>query len=214
MPKTPIDYSKTAIYKIVCNDLNITDLYVGHTTDFTKRKNQHKTSCNNVKNKKHNLKVYRMIRENGNWENWTMIEIEKYPCDDGNEAGSRERYWYEVLSANLNSNVPNRSDKEYREDNREKAKEYRENNKDKTKEYYENNKDNAKKYQKEHYENNKEMIAQKHKVYYENNKEMIDLKTKEKFTCECGGKFTRINKNLHFRTLKHQTYCNSTILDI
>ena len=47
MPKLPIDYSKTIIYKIVCNDTNITDCYVGHTTDITRRKAHHKCSCNN-----------------------------------------------------------------------------------------------------------------------------------------------------------------------
>ena len=35
------------IYKIVCNDLSITDCYVGHTTDFVKRKCNHKIICNN-----------------------------------------------------------------------------------------------------------------------------------------------------------------------
>ena len=34
MPRKEIDYSKTVIYKIVCNDLNVKDVYVGHTTDF------------------------------------------------------------------------------------------------------------------------------------------------------------------------------------
>ena len=43
MPRKEIDYSKTVIYKIVCNDLNVKDVYVGHTTDFTKRKATHKS---------------------------------------------------------------------------------------------------------------------------------------------------------------------------
>ena len=41
-----------------------------------------------------------MIRENEGWNNWSMIEIEKYPCNDKNEACARERYWYELLNAN------------------------------------------------------------------------------------------------------------------
>ncbi len=49
MPKTKIDYSKTIIYRIVCKDLSITECYVGHTTNFTKRKCQHKNDCNNEK---------------------------------------------------------------------------------------------------------------------------------------------------------------------
>ena len=86
MPKTIIDYSKTIIYKIVCNDLNITDLYVGHTTQFTKRKCGHKSKCNNLNSKSYNLIIYKTIRDNGGWENWSMIEIEKYNCNDSNEA--------------------------------------------------------------------------------------------------------------------------------
>jgi hypothetical protein len=26
--------------------------------------------------------VYSTIRENGGWNNWSMVEIEKYPCKD------------------------------------------------------------------------------------------------------------------------------------
>ena len=37
MPKQIIDYSKNIIYKMVCNDLNVKDVYVGHTTNFINR---------------------------------------------------------------------------------------------------------------------------------------------------------------------------------
>ena len=42
MPKENIDYSKTIIYKIVCKDIDIEDCYVGSTTDFVRRKSEHK----------------------------------------------------------------------------------------------------------------------------------------------------------------------------
>ncbi len=106
MPSKIIDYSNTVIYKIVCNDLNITDLYIGNTTNFTKRKTSHKNGCVNEKNKAFNYKIYKIIRENGGWDNWSMIEIEKYPCNDGNEARARERYYYEFLNASLNTFNP------------------------------------------------------------------------------------------------------------
>ena len=112
MPKKPIDYINTVIYKIVCNDLSITDLYVGQTTDFTKRKSQHKLSCSRSKNRHHDLKVYKTIRDNGGWDNWSMIEIEKFGCQDRNEASARERHWFEVLNAKLNSAYPNRTPSE------------------------------------------------------------------------------------------------------
>ena len=47
MPRKEINYQKTIIYKIVSKDLNFTDVYVGHTTNFTKRKENHKSDCKN-----------------------------------------------------------------------------------------------------------------------------------------------------------------------
>jgi hypothetical protein len=179
MPKKSFDYSKTIMYKIVCNDLSITDCYVGHTTDFIRRKYGHKSNCNCNCKIKQKYKIYQTIRANGGWDNWSMIEIEKYPCNDINEAIARERYWFETLNANLNSLVPNRTQKEYYEENKEKIKEYYEENKEKIKEYYEKNKEHIALKEKEYYEKNKEHIALKHKEYYEKNKEHIALKEKE-----------------------------------
>jgi hypothetical protein len=125
MPRVPINYEKTIIYKIVCNDLSITDCYVGHTTDFVRRKMSHKYHCTNEKDEKHNFKIYKAIRENGGWENWSMLTIEKYPCKDSHEACARERYYYEQLNSNLNSTFPQRNAKEYYAMNKEKKSEYR-----------------------------------------------------------------------------------------
>ena len=103
MPRKPIDYSKVVIYKIVCNDYNITEVYVGSSTDFTRRKYSHKTACNNEKNGRYNLKLYKNIRDNGGWINWRIIEVEKYPCNNKREAEYREEYWRNKLKAELNS---------------------------------------------------------------------------------------------------------------
>jgi hypothetical protein len=103
MPKDDIDYSNTIIYKIYCNDKSINDVYVGHTTNFTKRKYQHKIACNNLDNK---LKIYDTIRQNGGWDNWDMVEIAKYNCKDKTEARIKEQQYYEALNATLNSCPP------------------------------------------------------------------------------------------------------------
>ena len=76
MPRQPIDYSNTSFYKIVSRDLSIADLYVGHTTDFVRRKNGHKTVCNNPLSSSHEIYLYRFIRENGGWNNFDMRLIE------------------------------------------------------------------------------------------------------------------------------------------
>ena len=159
MPRLDIDYTKVVIYKIVCNDLNILDCYVGSTTNFTKRKNAHKRTCNNINIKNYTLKVYQFIRANGGWDNWSMLELEKYPCNDNNEATTRERYWFELLSAKLNTLVPSRSNEEYhalyRATNRADA--------DKVA--------LEKEYKKQHYLANKEAINAKHKLDYIKRKE-------------------------------------------
>ena len=58
----------------------------------------------------------------GNWENWTMVLVEKYPCETSLERQKRERYWYEILGATLNKQVPNQtqqeSKKQYRIENK------------------------------------------------------------------------------------------------
>ena len=42
MPKVPIDYSKTIMYKLVHkDDLDDVNVYVGHTTNYTERKREH-----------------------------------------------------------------------------------------------------------------------------------------------------------------------------
>ncbi len=106
MTRFKTDYSKTIIYKLVKNDdLENANIYIGSTTDFTSRKYRHKNCCNNENDKRYNLKVYKGIRSNGGWGEWNMIEIEKYPCNDKNEALSRERYWYEFYNAKLNGNT-------------------------------------------------------------------------------------------------------------
>jgi len=41
----------------MCNDLNITNCYVGHTTEFRRRKNQHKSRLK-MEKVKENFYVY------------------------------------------------------------------------------------------------------------------------------------------------------------
>ena len=102
MPKTKTDYSNTVIYKIQhIEDESL--LYVGSTTNFTQRKSSHKNRCNNPSSKEYNTKKYKMIRDNGGWGVFKMIEIEKYPCDDKREAEKREDELMKELKANMNS---------------------------------------------------------------------------------------------------------------
>jgi len=140
------DYSKTIIYKLCCKDTNIKDIYIGSTSNFKLRKFAHKSDCYNISRRHYNYKVYQFIRENGGWENWTMIMVHEYPeCENKLQKESKEREYIELLKPSLNMKIPTRTDKEYYQDNKEtlsqKSKEYRDDNKEKIREYYENNKE-------------------------------------------------------------------------
>lgn len=125
------DYSNTVIYKICCKDPEIKDCYVGSSIDFNNRKLRHKYNCNDENNGKYNLYVYQFIRNNGGWNNWEIIVIERYNAVDKLDSLNRERFLIEELKANLNKNIPLKTDKEYK-------KKYREQNKERIKEYNKN----------------------------------------------------------------------------
>ena len=74
MPRTKIDYLNTVMYKIVCNDLDVKDFYVGHTTDFKGRKCCHKNASENKNHRDRENKLYSTINLYGGWINWNMIE--------------------------------------------------------------------------------------------------------------------------------------------
>jgi len=113
MTKIPKDYSKGLIYKICSLDPEITDCYVGSSTNFKQRKAQHKTACNSPNNKGYNINVYKFIREHGGWENWQMLQIEEFPCNSSHELALQERFHLEQLKATLNKQVPSRTFSEY-----------------------------------------------------------------------------------------------------
>ena len=158
MPKIPIDYSNCSIYKIEhIEDESL--IYVGHTTNFKQRKAQHKQRCNNENNKEFNRKLYTMMRENGGFEMFKMIEIEKYKCNDRREADKRENEVMKELKATMNkirSFVTEEEKKQYYEENKEKVKLHK-------KEYYEENKDKILKTKKEYREDNKNKLLKKQK---------------------------------------------------
>jgi hypothetical protein len=106
MPKNEIDYSNTIIYKIICNDTIVSDLYVGHTTNFVQRKHAHKQGCINEKSPNHKCKLYEVIRNNGGWVNWKMEIINFFNCKNHYEARKKEQEYFLSLNATLNSIEP------------------------------------------------------------------------------------------------------------
>lgn len=179
MPKQIIDYSKTIMYKLRhITDINDEDVYIGHTTNWSKRKIHHKTDCNCITGKRYNEKKNVEIRAKGGWGEWEMLPIELYPCSNKIEAVIREEYWRKDFNAKLNTKKAHTTEEEKKE---------------RSKERYEANKENELEYQIK---------------YKNENKEKILAQAKEKITCECGCIVLKWGLNRHMKSKKHLDLMN------
>ena len=159
---TLIDFT---MYKICPKNKQLSYCYIGQTTNFENRKRQHIKNTITESDKKHyHLKHYQVIRQNGGWDEWEMIELEKFNGKTKLEARMREK----EHNANLNSLNAFISEEERKATKKAITEKYREKNKELLKEQ-------TKKYKQEH----SEIIAQQMKKYRTENKEKILQKTRE-----------------------------------
>ena len=157
-----VNYQNSIIYKLCCKNIEVTDIYIGSTTAFKARKRQHKCVCNNENDKSYNSKIYKFIRENGNFQNWDMIQIKTVSCNSKRELEAEERLCIEELKPSLNRQIPTRTKKEWNNDNA-----------DKVKQYYVDNKEHIKEYNKQYKIDNADKIKEKIKEYNINNADKI-----------------------------------------
>jgi len=198
MPRTPTDYSKSVIYKI--EHLEKPELvYVGSTTNFIRRKSEHKTTCNNKKNEQYNQKLYTMIRCNGGFESFKIMIICEFPCNNKTELVIEEEKYRKELQASLNSVKAYRTIDEKKENDKLCDIKYKKNHKPKIKDYNQ-----------EYYTNNKDKYQEFNKKHYELNKEFL----KEKITCECGSIIARHCKKDHEKRIKHCQFIQSVTLPL
>jgi hypothetical protein len=169
--------------------------------------------------------VYKYIRENGGWYEWSMVKIKDFPCNLKCELECEERVEIERIGFEncLNKTIPTRTKKEWRFENKEKKaeynKKYRAENKEKIKQYRDKNKDRIVEYHKKYHDENKEKITEQAKKYRAENKEKISERkkqynaknkdkirerSKEKIQCECGSIVRRSGLARHKRSKKHQ----------
>jgi len=187
-----VDYSKTFIYKLCCRDPTITDIYVGHSTNFKQRNQKHKYYSSNINNKECNQYKYKFIKDNGGYENWILIKLYDYPCNNKREAEAEECKTMIELNATLNSMKSFATEEEKKETRKNWGKKR-----------YENNKTEILEYQKEYRKNNKSKIKKYHKQYIKNNKTEINEKKKVKVKCEfCGFELQKNTLKTHQKSLK------------
>lgn len=141
MPRVPNDFTKEVIfYMIKCNDLELTDVYVGATFNFDNRKSQHKQSS--LTNP---FKIYQYIRDNGGWSNFNMNCIDRRVCKDMLEVRQHEQSLIDNYNATLNTIKAFRKETRQEADHltyvkhaekyKQKHREYRAKNKDKCAEH-------------------------------------------------------------------------------
>ena len=170
MPKTPIDYNKTHFYKIVCKDTDNSNMYIGHTTNFVKRKNTHKRNTINPNSKNYNCNLYKFIRSNGYWDNWSMILLDTCECQDRLDALKKERAYIEMLKPSLNQFSPYRTDDDKEQQRTLQNEKKRQDRKDSPEKYKEIDKNK--------YEKRREQALDRAKEYYKEKKDEINDKKK------------------------------------
>ena len=140
-------YNNSCIYKIWKD----TFIYIGSTCNFNQRMRQHKTSCNNIKSKSYNYKIYQTIRLHGGWNLFEKVVIKNIYCENRKELREIEGEFIKNIGT-MNCQISGRTTKKYYEDNRDKIKH-------KSKQYYENNRDKIKQWR----EDNRDKVAEKKK---------------------------------------------------
>jgi hypothetical protein len=170
-------------------------IYIGSTVDKKRRRNGHKRVCTCPGERNHNNLVYKLIRENGGFDNWEMIVIEKKRCESFEELRKLEQAWIDKVGPILNQGKAWVSEEAALKTKHAGQKRCYQNRKEhykgKAADYYKNNKEKVLKRMKEKKKDPVYMAAQKKK------KE----KYKEKIECDvCGRKVSRGNISTHKKT--------------
>ena len=154
----PIDYTKSKIYKIVCNETGET--YYGSTVQtLATRLSKHK---NNFKIGKKTTSIQIIERDN-----YVIVLCEEYPCKNKEQLLSRERFWIENNEC-VNKQIPIRYETEKKEVKQmyNKINNQKSSKKSNNKEWKKLNPDKCKSYQKKWRDNNKEYEKEENRRRY------------------------------------------------
>ena len=170
--------------RAVCDEVVI---YIGYSTNFNQRKLNHKSNCLNPKSKKHHFPIYKHIRENGGFDKYEFVVLDK----SNDNIRFKEREYTDKYGLNNLLNV-------YGGDTGLSKSEYNKN-------YNKKHKMEINEKQRATYQKNKERENERSTAYRLANKEQIN----EKFNCCCGGRYTKGHRANHFGTDKHISYINN-----
>ena len=100
--KTTTNYNNTVIYKLICKDTTVNEIYVGSTVKVPQNRYSEHRSVRKSDSPDAKTKVYKFIRANGGMDNWELEVIEVFPCTSNKAKLTREKYWTDLLKAKLN----------------------------------------------------------------------------------------------------------------
>ena len=206
------NYQNGKIYAIRSHQTD--NIYIGSTcSPLYKRFYDHKANYKSKKNKI-NYSSFKIVK----YDDAYIELLEEYPCNSKEELNKKEGEYIRSMDC-VNKEIAGRTEKEYKEENKEHykqlSKKYRKENKEHLKEYIKKyrkeNKEHLKEWGKKYYSNldNKKKAIERAKEY--NKKPEVIEKRKQKYNCECGGKYQYSSKAEHMRCKKHMDYVNNNI---
>jgi hypothetical protein len=164
------------IYRIT--DKGANKVYIGSTYKNLKdRFRRHRNMYHHYLRGHLNYVSVFMIFEEFGIENCEIQLIEAYPCETLKELRKKEGE-HIIGNTCVNRKISGRSQRDWYTDN---------------KEYVQNR-------YKRYYEKNHERLCEAFSLYYKHRKDHIN----QKFDCQCGGKYTFVNKNKHRKSIKQK----------
>jgi hypothetical protein len=107
------NYNNTIIYKIFCKSPEVEDFYIGHTTNFLRKKQYHREMSINPKN---NDFLHQFIYNNGGFSNFNMVYLDVINnCNNNREI---EKIYHDFIikeGATLNNNIKTKTNTLYEE---------------------------------------------------------------------------------------------------
>ena len=174
-----INYNNSKVYKIWSPQGD--KIYVGSTTKelLCQRMTSHRSNYKKWKNKKEGLTTSFLLFDEYGLENCFIELLEAKECTSKDELRQLEgKYVRELLC--VNKIIPGRSDKQYRDETKDKRQIY--------------------------YEANRDAFNEKKKIHYEQTKDYQSLIKNQSFQCCCGKSYTHSNRVRHFKSAFH--ICN------
>lgn len=207
--KNHYTYKNGIIYIIFCKT-NDTLFYIGSTKNFYDRLVSHRNACNNKKYK--NYKLYKIINENGGFDNFVVAPLYNYPCRNQRELELQERLAYDMYKPTLNRCIPHTTKEEKVEITNRKSR------------ILYNSRKNDKTYMKKlsdraivSYHKKRENLPPKPIPIYKTSEEMRNQKKENRhknktlFNCGCGSDimvYFEKDKRVHFDSKKHKKWLN------